>query len=121
MRLYGDEDFPYPVVEALRRLGHDVITTQEDGFASQPDNDILARADSLGRGVLTYNRADFERLHRQGLPHGGIASAKKDDDFPALAARIHAALTGRTNGEWRSVNPAPQSLAQARRIFGACV
>jgi hypothetical protein len=24
MMLYADEDFPYPVVEELRRLGHDV-------------------------------------------------------------------------------------------------
>ena len=26
MLLYADEDFPYPVVEELRRLGHDVLT-----------------------------------------------------------------------------------------------
>ena len=26
-RLYADEDFPYPVVERLRQLGHDVLTT----------------------------------------------------------------------------------------------
>ena len=31
MLLYADEDFPYPVVEELRRLGHDVLTVQEDG------------------------------------------------------------------------------------------
>lgn len=31
MLLYADEDFPHPVVEELRRLGHDVLTAQEDG------------------------------------------------------------------------------------------
>lgn len=30
-RLYADEDFPYPVVLELRRLGHEVLTVQEAG------------------------------------------------------------------------------------------
>jgi Domain of unknown function (DUF5615) len=34
-RLYADEDFPLPVVEELRRLGHDVRTVQEAGRANQ--------------------------------------------------------------------------------------
>ncbi len=28
-RLYADEQYPYPVVELLRILGHDVLTVQE--------------------------------------------------------------------------------------------
>ena len=64
MLLYADEDFTYPVVEELRRLGHDVLTAQEDGKTRTPDPDILARAHQLGRVVLTHNRRDFERLHR---------------------------------------------------------
>jgi hypothetical protein len=31
MQLYADEDFPRAVVEELRRLGHDVLTVQDDG------------------------------------------------------------------------------------------
>jgi len=52
MLLYADEDFPLPSVEELRRLGHDVITAQEDGQASKPDPIILARAHALGRGFI---------------------------------------------------------------------
>jgi hypothetical protein len=100
MLLYADEDFPYPVVETLRCLGHDVVTAQEDGRAAADDADVLARAHTLTRAVLTYNRWDFERLHRQGISHSGILSAKKDDNFPALAARIDAALAGRIPGRW---------------------
>jgi hypothetical protein len=100
MLLYADEDFPYPVVETLRGLGHDVLTVQEDGRGSADDADVLARAHSLTRAVLTYNRWDFERLHRQGMGHSGILSAKKDDSFPALAGRIDAALTGKMPGRW---------------------
>jgi hypothetical protein len=34
-RLYADENFPPPVVERLRELGHDVQTVQEAGKLSR--------------------------------------------------------------------------------------
>ena len=100
MLLYADEDFPHPAVDALRRLGHDVLTAQDDGHRQQPDGVILARAHSLGRTVVTHNRRHFERLHRQGDDHSGIISATKDQDFDALAARIDVTLVGRTPARW---------------------
>src|SRR5436305_14849850 len=100
MLLYADEDFPLPAVEELRRLGHDVLTAQEDGRSAALDPDVLARAHTLGRAVLTYNRRHFERLHRQGAAHSGILSATHDSDFPRLATRIHAFLTGLSSGRW---------------------
>ncbi len=53
-RLYADEDFPRPVVEELRRLGHDVRTVQEAGRANQsiPDAQVLADASAGQRAVL---------------------------------------------------------------------
>src|SRR5437660_8701679 len=100
MLLYADEDFTYPVVEELRRLGHDVLTAQEDGRRAAPDPDILARAHALGRIVLTHNRRHFERLHRQGADHSGIVTATQDQDFPALSQRIDATLQGVSAGRW---------------------
>ncbi len=100
MRLYADEDFPFPAVGELRRLGHDVLTAQDDGRSALPDPDILARAHTLGRAVLTYNRRHYERLHRQGASHSGIISASQDPNLPALAARIHDALLGLSPGRW---------------------
>src|SRR5580704_1285683 len=100
MLLYADEDFSFPIVEELRRLGHDVVTAQEDGRTATADPDILARAYFLGRAVLTYNRRHFERLHRQGAAHSGILSATHDNDFTGLAARIHARLANLTLGRW---------------------
>ncbi len=100
MLLYADENFPFPVVEALRHLGHDVLTAQEDGRRATPDPDILARAHTWGRAVLTHNRRHFERLHKQGAPHSGIVSATRDDDFLSLADRIDAVLAGRVPGRW---------------------
>lgn len=65
-RLRGDEDFSYPVVQELRRLGHDVVTAQESGMAHQgvEDAEVLAFATSQGRAILTFNRRHFMRLHR---------------------------------------------------------
>src|SRR5262245_5950081 len=100
MLLYADEDFPFPAVEELRRLGHDVVTAQEDGRTATPDPDVLARAHALGRVVVTYNRRHYERLHRQGAGHSGIVSAKQDRDHSGLAHRIHVALSGLAPGRW---------------------
>ena len=100
MLLYADENFYLPVVEELRQRGHDVLTAQEDGRTATPDSDILARAHSLSRAVLTFNRRHFERLHRQGADHSGIVSAKHDSDFAALADRIHVKLAGLSPGRW---------------------
>jgi hypothetical protein len=100
MQLYADENFPLPVVEELRRLGHDVLTAQEDGRQSTPDPDILARAHALGPAVLTHNRRHFERLHKRGADHSGILSATRDGHASALAARILAALASLSAGRW---------------------
>jgi uncharacterized protein with PIN domain len=87
-RLYADEQYPYPVLELLRVLGHDVLTVQEAGRANQkiPDPDVLAFATSEERAVITENRKDFFRLH-------GIIACTNDRDWEALANRIHIAIT----------------------------
>ncbi|MEG5040443.1 MULTISPECIES: DUF5615 family PIN-like protein [unclassified Microcoleus] len=52
-RLYADEQYPYPVVELLRALGHDVLTVQEAGRANQkiPDPDVLAFANRINAAI----------------------------------------------------------------------
>jgi hypothetical protein len=93
-RLFADEDFDHPVVEELRRLGHDILTVQDAGLANHglPDVDVLAFAVSQGRAVLTFNRRDFIRLHRRSSTHAGIIVCTRDVDAIALAARIDRAV-----------------------------
>ena len=94
-RLYADEQYPYPVVELLRTLGHDVLTVREAGKANQriPDSDVLAFASAEKRAVITENRKYFFRLHRIQPNHGGIIACTNDRDWEALANRIHVAIT----------------------------
>ena len=95
-RLYADEDFPFPVVERLRQLGHDVLTAIDAGQANQSIGDAvqLAFATSLGRAILIRNRRDFIRLHKRSDRHAGIISITDDPDFDGQASRIDEALTG---------------------------
>ena len=97
-RLYANENFPFPVVEELRRRGHDAITVVETGKANQKvsDDQVLEFAISDERAVLTFNRKHFFRLHRQRPGHRGIVACTYDPDFVALAERIDAALADMT-------------------------
>ena len=93
-RLYANENFPLPVVEELRRLGHDVLTIQETGRAGQamPDEAVLAFARDADRILLTLNRKHFIRLHREQRVHAGIIACTVDADFIGLAQRVHDAI-----------------------------
>jgi hypothetical protein len=93
-RLYTNENFPVPVVAELRQLGHDILTIQETGKANLefPDADVLAMATADERAVLTINRKDFIRLHKQVTAHQGIIVCTADLDFSGQAQRIHEAI-----------------------------
>jgi hypothetical protein len=93
-RLYADENFPFPAVEALRLMGHDVLTAGEAGQAGLgiPDRDVLSYAHADGRAVLTHNRKHFRNLHNARVPHDGIVLCTENPDFHSLAARIDLAL-----------------------------
>jgi hypothetical protein len=90
-RLYSNENFPQPVVDELRRLGHDVLTSLEAGRANQgiPDDQVIGDATSDGRAVLTLNRRHFHREHRRSNAHSGIITCTVDADYLALAKRLH--------------------------------
>ena len=100
-RLYSNENFPLGVVEELRRLGHDCLTSQDAGNADQsiPDDRVLEFAILEKRAVLTLNRLHFLRLHRQKPAHFGIVVCTFDPDFVGQALRIHTALTSVNNLE----------------------
>ncbi len=93
---YADESFPLAAVDALRRLGHDVLTAFEAGQANQriPDEAVLEYATRAGRVLLTLNRWDFVRLHARVARHAGIVVCSQDPDTDRLAGAIDAAVRG---------------------------
>lgn len=93
--LFADENFSLVVVQALRRLGHDILTTREAGLANRgiADPDILNAAIATGRAVLTHNRRDYVRLHLRRGNHAGIIICTEDGDFERLARRIHDVIS----------------------------
>lgn len=89
-RFYADEQFPFPVVELLRALGHDVLTVQDAGNADRgiSDEEVLAFAIQQERSILTLNRDDFIRLHRRNSNHFGIVVCTNNRNWKQFAARI---------------------------------
>ncbi|MBC7225660.1 MAG: DUF5615 family PIN-like protein [Thermoflexales bacterium] len=113
-RLYANENFPMPVVEELRKLGHDVLTMLEAGQTGQAMSDeaVLLFARQEGRAILTMNRRHFIRLHRDNPDHSGIIVCSFDPDFEELARRVHRAIEAEPalQGRLLRVNrPAPEA------------
>jgi hypothetical protein len=94
--LYADECFPLPVVDALRRLGHDVLTAFDAGQANQGvlDEAVLSFATRLGRAVLTLNRRQFIGLHSRQPDHMGIVVCTQDPDAERQARTIDSVVRG---------------------------
>jgi hypothetical protein len=78
LTLYMDVHVPIVVTESLRRRGLDILTSQEDGTATQEDEALLARATELGRVLVTQDQ-DFLRIaadwKRDGRTFAGIVFA----------------------------------------------
>ena len=75
---YFDQHIPRSIAAGLRRLGVDVLTSNEDGAADWPDQQILERATALGRIVFSCD-ADFLELTtgwlNRGQPFAGVVHA----------------------------------------------
>jgi hypothetical protein len=94
-RFYSNENIAAQVVEQLRGLGHEVLTSVEAGKAnsSVPDAEVLRFAASEGRILLSHNRRHFLQLHRhRAASHAGIVLCTFDPDFAGQARRIDAAV-----------------------------
>ncbi|MBC6472603.1 MAG: DUF5615 family PIN-like protein [Hormoscilla sp. GM102CHS1] len=90
-RFYANENLSALLVNELRRLGHDVLTSYEAGNANQgiADDRVLMTATANDRCVVTFNRDDFLNLHRSSIEHGGIVVCKDDPDRQGLAQVLH--------------------------------
>jgi len=110
-RFFADEDFSLPVVEGLRRLGHDVVTVSDIGRANQrwPDHAVFFYAVAQRRTLLTKNRRHFYKLYRDHPAHHGIIACSEDPDFEGVTRRINDAIASRSSltGEFIRVYQLP--------------
>jgi len=91
IRFYSDENLPQDLVDALRYLGYNVLTSSEARQANQSisDAEVLKFAHAQKRVLITLNREDFISLHRQSQKHHGIFICKEDRDYVGQALKIH--------------------------------
>ena len=74
MRLLADENFPRLVVQELRSRGHDLVWISEE-TPGISDREVLARATTEGRILITFDKEDFGELifrDKQKAPFGVI-------------------------------------------------
>lgn len=67
LRILADENFPGPLIRALRQRGHDVTSVKES-MRGAGDRDVLARAQDESRLVVTFDKDFGELAYRFGLP-----------------------------------------------------
>ncbi len=90
IRFYADENLPRAIIEELRRLDYDVLTSYEAQQANKSisDENVLKFAQERSKIIITLNRDDFVSLHQQGEAHSGIIICKDDRDYKGQAQVI---------------------------------
>lgn len=72
---YFDHNMQTAVVTALRTSGFDVLTALEDEYDRHPDDDVLDRAMSLQRVVVTHDQDFLEIAADRQI---------RSEDFPGI-------------------------------------
>jgi len=67
MRILANENFPRAAVFALREAGHDVVWVRTDATGST-DREVITRAETEGRLLLTFDKYFGELAFRSNLP-----------------------------------------------------
>ncbi|MCK4575567.1 DUF5615 family PIN-like protein [candidate division WOR-3 bacterium] len=88
IELYLDEDVSVLLSELLKGRGYKSLTTRDAGMLGKKDSEQLDYAISQKSVLLTHNRVDFEKLHKEyiqsGKEHYGIIIAKRISEHVTL-------------------------------------
>lgn len=99
MRFLANENIPLDAVEALRGIGHDVAWIRTDSPGSR-DQEVLARAVSEQRILLTFDKDFGELAFRSKLPAScGIILFRVTAPTSEYIARLVISAL-RTDTEW---------------------
>lgn len=94
---YMDQHVPKAITLGLRRLGVDVLRTQDDGYDRADDEVILDHAGALGRVVFTRDE-DFLAIAQQrqlnGTHFAGVVYAHQEGPSVGDCIRDLAIIAG---------------------------
>jgi predicted nuclease of predicted toxin-antitoxin system len=91
MHFIVDESTGTGVVAYLRSLGHDALAVAET-MPQADDLDILARAVSEGRILITNDKDFGELVFRSGQAHHGVVLLRLHDESPSNRVRVIKAV-----------------------------
>jgi predicted nuclease of predicted toxin-antitoxin system len=96
MRILANENFPGAAVEALRARGHDVFWARTN-FPGSPDSEVVKRAASEHRILITFDKDFGELAFRRGLssPAGIVLFRIKAPSAAHVAEMAVAVLESR--------------------------
>jgi predicted nuclease of predicted toxin-antitoxin system len=97
MRLIVDESTGQAVLEYLREAGHDVLAVA-DVMPQANDREVLARAATDQRILITNDKDFGELVFRVRHPAPGVVLLRLHDESPANRVRTVATLLGQYAG-----------------------
>ena len=99
MHFLANENFPLDAVEAIRKLNHNVAWIRTEAPGSK-DREVLARAITEQRVLLTFDKDFGELAFRFGLPAGcGIVLFRLEASSSAVLANLVAAAI-KSRADW---------------------
>jgi predicted nuclease of predicted toxin-antitoxin system len=113
----ANENFPGPVVRALRLDGHDVMWIRESA-PGVADTDVLRLAATEERIVATRDKDFGSLVFREGVPApNGIILIRLPDRPHQLAAAVVAALRGDHpwTGHFATIEPGRIRMRELRK------
>lgn len=100
-RFYTDEDVYSAVAPTLRHAGLDAVSTPEADRLGESDESQLDWAAAEGRVLVSFNIADFARLHAswltQGRHHAGVVVSSQRPVGDTIRRLLH--LAGATDDQ----------------------
>ena len=116
LNLTADENVDAPIVDALRKVGHQVSYVREMDPGIE-DTQVLALANE-GRSLLLTADKDFgELVYRQGLVHGGVIlyrlAGLSADNKTKILRRVLEHHAGELAGAFTLITPIQVRIRRA--------
>ncbi len=88
MKFLVDEGLSFRVADALTAVGHDAVHVTRIGLAGAVDEDVVARARTEGRVLISADTDFGELLARGGDALPSLVLFRRENRQPAEQARV---------------------------------